>query len=410
MMLNCYAMEEGAFALLQKALNLEPDIGAERAASILIFNLNRPEMQVQNGTARIFIHGTLENEASFFSGTSYQEIQGEIALALEDDDVKDIVLDIDSPGGAVAGFIKTAQILRDARAEKPIKAEITGAAMSAAYGIAAQANEIIAMDPTTAIGSIGVMARSFVFEDLAFARSEKAPLKARQLNEPEGQESVQSFLNDAHAQFVAEIVEGRKLAQPDITAEMVNEKFGRGGIKTARDGIAFGMVDSVDPTIGESSSIAEANNQTIKNSPSLREKKNEGIPAKPKGKVMDLNTLKAEHPDVFRAAVDIGRAEGQETGAKEERDRVTAHLEMGEASGDTTAAVEFIKGGNALMESSVQSRYMAASIKTSTRAASEEESPEALGNGNTPETNTGEASEADVKALAADIAANVNLA
>lgn len=403
-------MEESAFAILQKAYDLEPDIGAARAASIIIFNRGRPEMQVQNGTARIAIHGTLENEASFFSGTSYQEIQAEIAQALEDDDVKDIVLDIDSPGGAVAGFIQTAKVLREARAEKPIKAEIGGMAASAAFGLAAQANEIVAMDPTAVVGSIGVMVRSFVFEDMAFARSEKAPLKGRQLNEPEGQEAVQSFLNDSHAQFVAEIVEGRKLADPNITAEMVNEKFGRGGVKTAREGLALGMVDRIDPTAGGSTSAADAKVETLKNSPGLRDKKNEGIPAKPKGKVMDLTTLKAEHPEVFRAAVDIGRSEGQEAGVKAERDRVNAHLEMGEASGDTEAAAEFIKGGNALMESSVQSRYMAASIKTSTRAASDEESPEALGNGDTPGTKTGGASEADVKALADDILKNVNAA
>ena len=409
-MLNVYAMEESAFAILQKAYDLEPNIGAERAASILIFNRGRPEMQIQNGTARIFVHGTLENEASFFSGTSYPEIQAEIAVALEDDNVKDIVLDIDSPGGAVVGFVQTAKILRDARAEKTIKAEISGAAMSAAYGIAAQANEIVAMDPTTVVGSIGVMARSFVFEDLAFARSDKAPLKARQLNEPEGQEAVQGFLNDAHNQFVAEIVEGRKLAQPEITAEMVNEKFGRGGVKTARDSISFGMVDKIDPTAGGSTSAADARAETTKNSPGLRDKKNEGIPAKPKGKVMDLNTLKAEHPEVFRAAADIGRSEGHEAGVKAERDRVTAHMQMGEASGDMEAAAKFIKEGNSFTEQSVQAHYMSSSMKNSTRLASESDSPEALGDGETDETKSGEASAADVTALATDIAANVNAA
>lgn len=407
MMLNIYAMEESAFAILQKAYDLEPNIGAQRAASIIIFNRGRPEMQVQNGTARIFIHGTLENEASFFSGTSYQEIQAEIAQALEDDDVKDIVLDIDSPGGAVAGFIKTAKILREARAEKPIRAEIGGMAASAAFGLAAQANEIVAMDPTAVVGSIGVMVRSFVFEDMAFARSEKAPLKGRQLNEPEGQEAVQSFLNDSHAQFVTEIVEGRKLADPDITAETVNEKFGRGGVKTAREGIALGMIDRIDQTAGGSTSAADAKIETFKNSPGLRDTNKEGTPAKPKGKVMDLKTLKAEHPEVFRAAVDIGLSEGQEAGVKAERDRVTAHMQMGEASGDMEAAAKFIKEGNSFAEQSVQAHYMSSSMKNSTRLASEGDSPEALGDGETPESSTGEASEADVKALAADIVANV---
>ena len=230
------------------------------------------------------------------------------------------------------------------------------------------------------------------------------------MNEPEGQEAVQSFLNDSHAQFVAEIVEGRKLAQPDITAEMVNEKFGRGGVKTARDGVSFGMIDRIEETAGGSTSAADAKAETPKNSPSLRDNKIEGIPAKPKGKVMDLNILKAEHPEVFRAAVDIGRSEGQEAGVKAERDRVTAHMQMGEASGDMEAAVKFITEGNSFSEQSVQAHYMSSSMKNSTRLASEGDSPEALGDGETPETKLGGASAADVTALSTEIAANVNAA
>jgi len=403
-------MEESALALLERAQRLRPEIGDSAAVGILLFNRGRPEMSVQNGTARIAVHGSLSNETDFFTGTSYPEIQAEIAQALGDDDVNDIVLDINSPGGGVTGFVETTKIIRNARKKKPIRSEITGNAFSAGYGLAAQANEIVAMDPMSEVGSIGAMKGSFVFDDLAFARSDKAPLKARQLNEPEGQEAVQSSLNDAHDQFVTEIVEGRKLAQPDITAEMVNEKFGRGGVKTARDGVSFGMVDRIDQDSAGSTSASNTKSEMLQNSQGLQGKAKEGTPVKLKGKVMDLTTLKADHPDVFRAAVDIGRSEGQETGMKAERDRVNAHLEMGVASGDTAAAAEFIKGGNALMEPSVQSRYMAASMKTNTRAASEGDSPETLGAGDSPETKTGEASEADVKALASEIAADVNMA
>ena len=84
---------------------------------------------------------------------------------------------------------------------------------------------------------------------------------------------------------------------------------------------------------------------------------------------MDLKTLKSEHHNVFAAAVQ----EGSEKGTATERDRVVAHLTMGEASGDMKSAVTAIKDG-VEMTSSMQATYMAAGMNrtdTDTRSAEE---------------------------------------
>lgn len=69
---------------------------------------------------------------------------------------------------------------------------------------------------------------------------------------------------------------------------------------------------------------------------------------------MNLQELKAQHPDTYAAAVAEGVAQ--------EKDRVSAHLTMGEASGDLKTAIEAVEKGDALT-ASYQAKYMAAGMK-----------------------------------------------
>jgi len=89
-------------------------------------------------------------------------------------------------------------------------------------------------------------------------------------------------------------------------------------------------------------------------------------------KIMDLNELKSQHPGVFAAAVAIGTTE--------ERERVEAHVTMGEAAGDLTLAMENIKSG-ADMNAAISAKYMASGMKNSAMTNRENEKP---GNIETP--------------------------
>ena len=70
-------------------------------------------------------------------------------------------------------------------------------------------------------------------------------------------------------------------------------------------------------------------------------------------KVMDLAKLKAEHPAVYAQAVAVGVAQ--------ELDRVSAHLVMGESSGDMKTAVKAIQEGSE-MTATLQATYMTAAM------------------------------------------------
>lgn len=83
---------------------------------------------------------------------------------------------------------------------------------------------------------------------------------------------------------------------------------------------------------------------------------------------MDLDTLKAEHPETYRAALAVG--------ASEERDRVTAHLTLGQSSGDMDTAIKAVEDGSE-MTATLQAKYMAAGMRAGAMEDREKESDEA---------------------------------
>jgi signal peptide peptidase SppA len=79
-----------------------------------------------------------------------------IAEAVARDDVKSVLLDINSPGGTVNGTPELAQAVADAAKLKTTYAFSAGQMCSAAYWIASQCDAIYAT-PSARVGSIGVM-------------------------------------------------------------------------------------------------------------------------------------------------------------------------------------------------------------------------------------------------------------
>ncbi|MFT8430752.1 S49 family peptidase [Acetobacter orientalis] len=112
------------------------------------------------GIAVIPIQGTLVqklNSLRPFSGmTGYDGIRLNFLDALNDKSVKAIVLDIDSPGGEVAGCFDLVDLIYQARGQKPIHAILDENAFSAAYALASAADRIT-VPRTGGTGSIGVI-------------------------------------------------------------------------------------------------------------------------------------------------------------------------------------------------------------------------------------------------------------
>lgn len=115
---------------------------------------------VVEGIAIIPIQGTLVQKLGTlrpYSGmTGYDGIRACFLRALNDSDVKAICLDIDSPGGEVAGCFDLVDEIYAARGSKPVWAILSESAYSAAYALASAADKII-VPRTGGVGSVGVI-------------------------------------------------------------------------------------------------------------------------------------------------------------------------------------------------------------------------------------------------------------
>jgi signal peptide peptidase SppA len=92
----------------------------------------------------------------FFDATSSEDIGEALREAGERDDIKAVLLNIDSPGGTVAGTPELAAAVKALNEIKPVYAFSSGLMCSAAYWVASQARAIYAT-PSAQVGSIGVV-------------------------------------------------------------------------------------------------------------------------------------------------------------------------------------------------------------------------------------------------------------
>jgi signal peptide peptidase SppA len=245
--LIAFRMEGGRFT----AEELQERIGARRAAS------PKPK-----GVAVLPLHGVIVPKASLFSevsgATSVEGFRAMFREALAADDVSSIVMDVDSPGGMVEGVTELAGEIRAARGRKPIMAVANLEANSAAYWLAAQADEFV-VSQSSRLGSIGVYT---AHEDRSVADEQKG-VKTTLVSagrfktegnpfEPlteEGREHIQGLVDQFYSMFVHDVAKGRR-----VGVDEVRSGFGEGRVVSAKDALSLGMADrmgSLEQVIGE---------------------------------------------------------------------------------------------------------------------------------------------------------------
>jgi signal peptide peptidase SppA len=118
-------------------------------------------LSVEDGIGVVSIEGPILRKPDlfariFFGATSSEEIGDAIREAAGRNDIKAVFLNIDSPGGTVAGTPELANAVAALDKKKPVYAFSSGLMCSAAYWVASQARAIYAT-PSAQVGSIGVV-------------------------------------------------------------------------------------------------------------------------------------------------------------------------------------------------------------------------------------------------------------
>jgi signal peptide peptidase SppA len=344
---------------------------------------------IENGEAHIPIVGQLSEKPSVSAQlfgedqTTYGSIIDNIEKAEADPSVSKIIFDTDSPGGTVSGVDQTAMAIRSA--SKPTQGRVHNMAASGAYWLISQTDEIVAMTPSVEVGSIGVAVEISDYkkydESKGISRhvitSSDAPDKRADVGTEEGRDKIQARLNDIHDVFVKRVSEGR-----NVSAEKINKDFGHGGMVIASKALDAGMIDAVID--GAEMVTASGANKTKAAQPA------EGAGINNEEVMMDMtkDQLKAENPGLYKEIF--------EAGVNAERDRVTAHLNMGEPAGAMEAAIKHIKDGDEFT-SAIGAEYMAANMNKGDLEARDKDEPEKI------ETEA----EPDIETKAKDIASQV---
>ena len=172
--------------------------------------------------------------------------------AIDDPNVSAIVLDVDSPGGEVAGMLGLANQIHASRGEKPIVAVANDQATSAAYAIASSADKVF-VSPTATVGSIGVVAlhadesganekAGFQITEVA-SGSQKTALSPNRALSDIGRGLLEKIVNSAAGEFFDLVARNRGISRDQVEAQQAGVFFGAEAIDA---GLADGVRSRAD--------------------------------------------------------------------------------------------------------------------------------------------------------------------
>ena len=204
---------------------------------------------IQNGVAVLRLDGVMTKKpTSMGAGTSSLLMARSVRMASRDSAAKSVLVVGSSPGGSIEGIDELYQELRALSALKKTTFYIEDGSYSAAYWTACGCSRIV-INRTGYTGSLGAL---MVLEETSDAADKQGvdvrvystgPLKGQGTPgtafSEEFDAMVQNRVDVAGAFFAAAIAEGRGMDPEDVA------KVFTGGIFSAQDALALGLVDAI---------------------------------------------------------------------------------------------------------------------------------------------------------------------
>ena len=204
----------------------------------------------ENRIAVIDVKGAIASEGESFGEVvaNSKQIVKLIRAAKDDETVKAIIVDLDTPGGEVTASDEIYHELK--LCGKPVVAMMNTMAASGGYYVACGANKIVA-NKFTMTGSIGVIISTVDVSgllDWAKVKPEfytsgkmKAMLNPAKPTTEEEAKVVQALVMDAYKEFAGIVSEARKIPLEKIT----QGELGDGRVFDGEQALANGLVDQI---------------------------------------------------------------------------------------------------------------------------------------------------------------------
>ncbi len=197
------------------------------------------------GIALIEVHGAIRNG---YGSNGADSIVKLLDAAKTNSSVRGILLDVNSPGGAVGATKKIYDKVMDVRLVKPVVAVVTDVAASGGYYVASAADQIFAYEGSI-LGSIGViMLRPDVSDFLASYGVRIEPITAgrfkdmsypfRRLTDEE-RRMYDDMIEAAYQQFLEDVSKGRKQGKDTV------EKWAEGRVFSGKYAKSQQIIDDI---------------------------------------------------------------------------------------------------------------------------------------------------------------------
>lgn len=244
-----WAMEPSRFASLLSD-KFQPQ--ALEAALVAYWDRHSDETEeerkpytIRNGVARLDLKGPLVKEADFwtwwFGGTSLDAFSCALRKAAADEEVTEILLVIDSPGGTLDGTPAAANAVNEAKRLKKVNAHADGCCCSAAYWIASQCHTLTA-NPESDMANVGIYMTVTDISEMLASEGIKVNLFATGKYKGAGTRGV--ALTEAHSEQFQDMVSAPfALFQ---TAVQQGRNLTASRLKTVSDGKVYMAQNALD--------------------------------------------------------------------------------------------------------------------------------------------------------------------
>lgn len=211
-------------------------------------------IQVEGNTAIVPVEGKLHAKENWitrmFGVMTYETLANIMAFLATDDDIKNVLLNIDSPGGEAKGLdVATDAIAAVQAVGKKVVSHTSGDMMSAAYWIGSTGSPVTASRHAE-VGSIGVTATHVEYSEMHKDNGinitvlrkgkEKALATPFEKLTDKAREQIDRSMERSYTAFIDTVAENRGLS-----SEHVRRHIATGRVFSSQEGVDLNLIDEV---------------------------------------------------------------------------------------------------------------------------------------------------------------------
>lgn len=257
--------------------------------------------------------GAFSQSESVIDGT---KVSKDLENLADDDDVKAVVIRINSGGGSAYASEQMWRAIQLVKAKKPVVVSMGGMAASGGYYISCSANWIVA-EPTTLTGSIGIFG---MFPDMSGLITQKLGVKfdevktnknsafgtmARPFSEEE-MAYLSSYISRGYSLFRQRVADGRHMSVDAV------EKVAQGHVWVGQDALKIKLVDQLgglDDAVAKAAKLAKLDEYYTASYPGKADWLDQFMSAMSSGSYIDnqMRAAMGEYYSTFMLLKDINK-------------------------------------------------------------------------------------------------------